>query len=82
MPYEEVELSRDVEAVMIPQGVTTLLKAGIQAVFPHRVQGFQRLMQDVAGQQGKGRLALKIPSPSAFFGKRFCWFDRRPQHHR
>ena len=32
MPYEEVELSRDVEAVMIPQGVTTLLKAGTPAV--------------------------------------------------
>ena len=32
MPYEEVELSRDVEAVMIPQGVTTMLKAGTPAV--------------------------------------------------
>ena len=32
MPYEEVELSRDVEVVMIPQGVTTTLKAGTPAV--------------------------------------------------
>jgi len=32
MPYEEVELSRDVEVVMIPQGVATTLKAGTPAV--------------------------------------------------
>ena len=32
MPYEEVEISRDVEVVMIPQGVTTTLKAGTPAV--------------------------------------------------
>ena len=32
MPYEEVEISRDVEVVMIPQGVTTVLKAGTPAV--------------------------------------------------
>ena len=32
MPYEEIELSRDVEVVMIPQGVTTTLKAGTPAV--------------------------------------------------
>lgn len=32
MSYEEVELSRDVEVVMIPQGVTTILKAGTPAV--------------------------------------------------
>jgi probable FeS assembly SUF system protein SufT len=32
MPYEEVELSRDVQVVMIPQGVTTVLKAGTPAV--------------------------------------------------
>jgi probable FeS assembly SUF system protein SufT len=32
MAYEEVELSRDVEVVMIPQGTTTLLKAGTPAV--------------------------------------------------
>jgi len=32
MPYEEVELSRDVDVVMIPQGVTTTLKAGTPAV--------------------------------------------------
>jgi len=32
MSYEEVELSRDVEVVMIPQGVTTVLKAGTPAV--------------------------------------------------
>jgi probable FeS assembly SUF system protein SufT len=32
MAYEEVELSRDVEVVMIPQGVTSILKAGTPAV--------------------------------------------------
>jgi probable FeS assembly SUF system protein SufT len=32
MPYEEVEISRDVEVVMIPQGVTTTLQAGTPAV--------------------------------------------------
>jgi probable FeS assembly SUF system protein SufT len=32
MSYEEVEISRDVEVVMIPQGVTTTLKAGTPAV--------------------------------------------------
>ena len=32
MPYEEVEISRDVEVVMIPQGVTSTLKAGTPAV--------------------------------------------------
>ncbi|MGH7790294.1 MAG: putative Fe-S cluster assembly protein SufT [Candidatus Binatia bacterium] len=32
MPYEEVEISRDVEVVMIPQGVTSILKAGTPAV--------------------------------------------------
>ena len=32
MPYEEVEICRDVEVVMIPQGVTTTLKAGTPAV--------------------------------------------------
>lgn len=32
MAYEEVEISRDVEVVMIPQGVTTVLKAGTPAV--------------------------------------------------
>ena len=32
MSYEEVEISRDVEVVMIPQGVTTVLKAGTPAV--------------------------------------------------
>jgi probable FeS assembly SUF system protein SufT len=32
MSYEEIELSRDVEVVMIPQGVTTVLKAGTPAV--------------------------------------------------
>jgi probable FeS assembly SUF system protein SufT len=32
MAYEEIELSRDVEVVMIPQGVTTTLKAGTPAV--------------------------------------------------
>ena len=32
MAYEEVELSRDVEVVMIPQGVTSVLKAGTPAV--------------------------------------------------
>jgi probable FeS assembly SUF system protein SufT len=32
MAYEEVELSRDVEVVMIPQGVTSTLKAGTPAV--------------------------------------------------
>jgi len=32
MPYEEVEISRDVEVVMIPQGVTSVLKAGTPAV--------------------------------------------------
>ena len=32
MSFEEVTLSRDVEVVMIPQGVTTTLKAGTPAV--------------------------------------------------
>ena len=32
MAYEEVELSRDVEVVMIPQGITTTLTAGTPAV--------------------------------------------------
>jgi probable FeS assembly SUF system protein SufT len=32
MAYEEVEISRDVEVVMIPQGVTSTLKAGTPAV--------------------------------------------------
>ena len=32
MAYEEVELSRDVEVVMIPQGTTTVLTAGTPAV--------------------------------------------------
>jgi probable FeS assembly SUF system protein SufT len=32
MPYEEIEISRDVEVVMIPQGVATTLKAGTPAV--------------------------------------------------
>ena len=32
MAYEEVELSRDVEVVMIPQGTTTVLKAATPAV--------------------------------------------------
>ena len=32
MPYEEVEISRDVEVVMIPQGVASVLKAGTPAV--------------------------------------------------
>jgi probable FeS assembly SUF system protein SufT len=32
MPYEEVDLSRDVEVVMIPQGTATQLKAGTPAV--------------------------------------------------
>ena len=32
MAYEEVELSRDVEVVMIPQGTTTVLKATTPAV--------------------------------------------------
>ncbi|MBX3026931.1 putative Fe-S cluster assembly protein SufT [bacterium] len=32
MPFEEVTLSRDVEVVMIPQGVTTTLRAGTPAV--------------------------------------------------
>ena len=32
MPFEEVTISRDVEVVMIPQGVTTTLQAGTPAV--------------------------------------------------
>jgi hypothetical protein len=32
MTFEEVTIGRDVEVVMIPQGVTTILKAGTPAV--------------------------------------------------
>src|SRR5512147_634632 len=49
MPYEEVEISRDVEVVMIPQGVTSTLKAGTPAVITQELGGSYTLQVPTFG---------------------------------
>lgn len=55
MPYEEVEINRDVEVVVIPQGVRTVLKAGTPAVITQSLGGTYTLQVPTFG--GLYRLA-------------------------
>jgi len=49
MAFEEVTISRDVEVVMIPQGVTTTLQAGTPAVITQELGGSYTLQVPTFG---------------------------------
>ncbi|MFN8641233.1 MAG: putative Fe-S cluster assembly protein SufT [Candidatus Binatia bacterium] len=79
MAFEEVTLSRDVEVVMIPQGVTTTLRAGTPAVITQalgdsytlQVPSFGGLYRlsgpdaDAIGKAGAGSAAAAPADPNA-----------------